>query len=88
MSRASSQSTTNSSPPSRATVLPSPAAGAEPLGDFDEQRVADVVAQAVVDVLEAVEVEQQHADDRAPALGPADRLVEAVDEELAASRAR
>ena len=43
-------------------------AGAEPRGDLDEQGVAEVVAEAVVHVLEAVEVEQQHADDRAAAL--------------------
>ena len=40
----------------------------QPLGDLDEQGVADVVTEAVVDVLEPVEVEQQQPDDRAPAL--------------------
>ena len=35
----------------------------EPLGHLDEQGVADVVTEAVVDVLEAVEVEQQHDSD-------------------------
>ena len=34
--------------------------GAEPLGDGDQQLVAGAVAQAVVDGLEVVEVEEQH----------------------------
>ena len=34
--------------------------GADPLGDGDQQLVADAVAEAVVDVLEVVEVEEQH----------------------------
>ena len=36
--------------------------GAQPLGDDAEQLVADVVAERVVDLLEPVEVEEQHAD--------------------------
>jgi hypothetical protein len=57
----------------------------QPLGDGLEQLVADVVAQRVVDDLEAVEVEEQH---RGAAVGvmaarAADRLVEAVEEQHA-----
>ena len=37
-----------------------PQRGAEALGDLDQQRVAVVVAERVVDLLEAVEVDQQH----------------------------
>ena len=37
-----------------------PQRGPQPLGDLDQQRVAVVVAERVVDLLEAVEVDQQH----------------------------
>ena len=49
--------TANSSPPSRATVTPGPAAVAEAVGDLADQLVADVVAEGVVDGLEAVQVD-------------------------------
>ena len=57
----SSSSTVNSSPPNRATVSPVQA-GHEPPGNGDQLLVADLVAEAVVDDLEPVEVEEQHAD--------------------------
>ena len=58
-----STSTTNSSPPIRATRCPSPAQrGREPLRDGAQQRVAGVVAQGVVDGLEPVQVEVAHPD--------------------------
>ena len=50
---------TNSSPPSRAAVSPSRITRAQALADGDQQRVAGVVAIAVVDRLEVVEVEEQ-----------------------------
>ena len=56
---------------------------AQALGRLDEQLVADLVAQAVVDDLEAVEVEEQH---RAGQLAPFDagqRPRQAIEEELA-----
>jgi hypothetical protein len=37
-----------------------PQRATEPLGDLDQQRVAVVVAERVVDLLEAIEVDQQH----------------------------
>ena len=52
----------------------------QPLGNVDEQRVTDVVAEAVVDVLEPIQVEQHHPDNRVVALRSTDRLVEPVDE--------
>ena len=34
----------------------------QPLGDLDEERVADIMAQPVVDLLEAVQVDEQQRD--------------------------
>ena len=56
-----SSRTANSSPPSRATVSPARSAP-QPPRDRDQQLVAARVAERVVDRLEAVEVDQQHAD--------------------------
>ncbi len=50
----------NSSPPSRATVSPSPDRAADALRDDPEQLVADRMAERVVDALEVVEVEIEH----------------------------
>ena len=55
----------------------------EPLGHVHQQCVTDVVTETVVDMLEPVEVEQYHPDDRAVALRSTDGLLEPVDEELA-----
>ena len=52
--------------------------GAQPLGDLAQQQVAGVVAERVVDVLEAVEVEQQQADVGPVAVGGGQRLLEPV----------
>ncbi len=74
------RTTANSSPPSRTSrSARSRTNAAEPVADLLEQVVAGVVPQAVVDLLEPVEVEQQQGDrggrlergDRAP--GPARR---------------
>ncbi|MCY1409390.1 hypothetical protein D9M71_247390 [compost metagenome] len=43
-----------------------PQAGAESRGDLDDEQVAGQVAQAVVDQLEAVEVDEQHREGRLP----------------------
>ena len=48
----------NSSPPSRATVSASDTDTLQPLGHRAEQRVADRMAERVVDALEAVEIEE------------------------------
>ena len=50
----------NSSPPSRATVSALRSGCCRRGPDLGQQQVADVVAERVVDVLEAIEVEQQH----------------------------
>ena len=55
-------------------------AAAQPVGHRAEQLVAGVVAVAVVDRLELVDVEQQHADARAAAVK---RMLEPVVEERA-----
>ncbi len=73
---ASSRSTANSSPPSRAAVSPCLIVSLMRSAMRSQQLVADGVAQAVVDVLEVVEVEEHH-DERlggtAPALAWASR---------------
>ena len=51
---------------------------AEPAGDAAQQRVAGRVAEAVVDALEVVEVEQQHRHPAAAAPGQRQRLPEPV----------
>ena len=58
----SSTSTTNSSPPGAGDELALARAGAESPGHLLEHEVADVVAEAVVDRLEAVEVEEADPD--------------------------
>ena len=77
----SSHSTVNSSPPNRATVSPGRITASSLRGDRDEELVAGVVAQAVVDVLEAVEVEEHDADARLRALAARDRLTQPVEEQ-------
>jgi hypothetical protein len=57
-----STTTTNSSPPSRATVSDPPEAAHEPPGDRGQEQVADLVAEGVVDLLEVVEVDEGDAD--------------------------
>ena len=60
---------TNSSPPSRAAVSPSRIARPKSLADGDQQGVAGLVAIAVVDRLEVVEVDEQHGELRPPGDG-------------------
>lgn len=60
-SRTSSQTTTNSSPPTRATVSPARRRPREALRGVAQELVAGGVAEAVVDDLEAIEVDQDHA---------------------------
>jgi hypothetical protein len=61
-SRGRGSSTTNSSPPSRAMVSPSRTQRRRRSDDLHQQLVPEVVAHRVVDGLEVVQVEQQHAD--------------------------
>ena len=56
--------------------------------DLDEQLVAGVVAQTVVDVLEPVEIEERDTDGRFGAATPRDRLPEPVEEEQPVRQAR
>src|SRR5205807_7576479 len=60
-----------------------PAGVLEALRDLLEELIAGVVAERVVDLLEAVEVDQQHGERVRRALGPRERLVEPVAEERA-----
>ena len=55
---------------------------------LDQQLVADHMAEAVVDELEAVEVEEEHRDAALRALGVCERVREAVDEQQAVGEAR
>ena len=61
----------------------------QPPGDGDQQPVSHLVAERVVDELEAVEVEEQdrRGGGRVGALGAADRLVEPVEEQHAVRQA-
>ena len=76
-----SRSTANSSPPNRATTSRARRQAAEPPGDGPEQVVAGGVAEAVVDRLEAVEVDEQDGDLDPSAGGRAERLLDPVEEE-------
>ena len=60
--------TTNSSPPSRAASAPSGSAPYEHLRDLVQERVAELVPRAVVDVLEVVAVDDEQAQRLAPLL--------------------
>ena len=55
--------------------------GAQPPADLHQQRVAGVVAERVVDVLEAVEVHHGHGELAALALGDRDGLLDPVAEQ-------
>ena len=61
---------------------------AQPGGDLPQQRVALVVAQRVVDLLEAVEVDQQQADELAAVAGRAGGAAHALVEVRAVRQAR
>ena len=79
----SSHSSVNSSPPKRASVSDGRRAELRRMADVDEQAVAGLVAERVVDDLEAVEVEEEDGDAAlAPARAP-QRLAEAVEEQRA-----
>src|ERR1700677_2455 len=57
----------------------------EALSDADEHAVAESVAHAVVEILEVVEVDEEHGDAAAARSRPLDRAVQ-EDEELAPVR--
>ena len=55
--------------------------GFEPLGHCDEHTVAEVVAEAVVDHLEVVDVHEQHGNRCRPAVGAVEGMGDPVEEE-------
>ena len=59
----------------------------QPLGDLAQQRVADRVAERVVDVLEAVEIDQEQRAALLAAGGIAQRLVERLAHQRAVGQA-
>ena len=75
-----SASTANSSPPNRAAVSRSRAVR-EALGDVPQQLVAGGVPERVVDGLEVVEVDEQHREKLAVAMGSGDRVRHSVFEQ-------
>ena len=60
---------------------------AQPVGDLDQQGVAAVVAERVVDLLEPVDVEQQQSDVVPLGLGVGDRPLEALGEQATVGQA-
>ena len=78
-----SESTTSSSPPKRATVSSARSVEATASRGEPQHLVAARVPEAVVDGLEAVEVEEEHGQRRVLALLAADRVVEPVEEQHA-----
>ncbi len=55
---------------------------AKPFGDLLQQQIADGVSQAVVDHLEAIEVDVEDGEPPAIARGAGDRLTEPIEEQL------
>ena len=86
-SSAPGTSSTNSSPPTRATVVAGRRAGGQALGHHAQQFVAGVVAQAVVDVLEAVQVHEHQREARAARAGDAHRLLQPLAQQRAVGEA-
>ena len=75
--------TMNSSPPRRATVSSSRRDAVRRAETRSQQHVADRVSERVVDVLEAVEIEEQHRKLAAAPMRAGDRLSDAVGEQRA-----
>ena len=84
----SSSSTANSSPPKRAAVSLGRMLVVEPLGDLDQHLVAGGVAEAVVDRLEVVEVEEDHRQPALLAPRASDRVAHPLDEQRAVGAGR
>ena len=82
-SSTSSSSTANSSPPKRAAVSDGPDRGRDALGDLEQQLIAGGVAEAVVDGLEVVEVEEDDRQAELLAPGAGDRVAHALVEQRA-----
>ena len=59
----------------------------QPAGDCDQELIPDLVTQAIVDVFEAVDVEEKDAEPRIrPSLRPCDGLAQPVQEECAVGK--
>ena len=71
----------NSSPPMRATVSTSRTQALSRAATCLQQQIARGMAEGVVDVLEAVEVEQQQGRHVAPAADAGDRLLEPLEQQ-------
>ena len=80
--------TANSSPPSRASVSSLRSSVLEARADLAQHLVAGVVAERVVELLEAVEVDQQQRELVALLVRRLDRGVQRVDEVAAVGEAR
>src|SRR6202162_6665645 len=61
---------------------------AQPCGDFLQQGIASVVAERVVDVLEAIEIEEQNAEHVLVAPGGQQRLAQPVSKEAPVGESR
>jgi len=55
-----------------------PDAGAKAIGGLLQERVADMMAEAVVDLLEIVDIEKQQTDAGDVASGPRQRLIQPI----------
>ena len=64
-----------------------PEADGQPLAEADEELIARAVTEAVVDHLEAIEVEEEHGEQLAPALGARQGVGEAIYEQCAVGEA-
>ena len=78
-----SSSNANSSPPSRASVSAGRVTMAKRLRNLLQELVAGAVAEGVVDLLEAIEVDEQHRENLLGSRGASERLVEPVTKECA-----
>ena len=76
-----SSRTANSSPPKRATVSVGPDGGGETACDLAEDAVAGRMAEAVVDGLELVEVDEHDGNRCSRPLGARERMLDAIREE-------
>ena len=83
-----SHRTVNSSPPSRATVSCGRTAARIRTARLAQHVVARAVAEAVVEALEAVEVDEQHGDAALSVATPLERVLEAVVEHRPVRQAR
>jgi hypothetical protein len=79
-------STANSSPPSRANRDVAPRDRGQPAGDLAQHLVTDVVTHGVVDLLEVVEVDQQHRE-RVIGVGLGDGPLSALAQQLTVRQA-